>query len=1451
MVTANENLMGTVSVSYLPAIQAAKQFSVSLEQLNVQLRNHQNIARQTGVITAAGLANQFKNQGVILDRYGRTLVDTNKRMETVTQAAQRQKKTVQDLANSHSFLQHRMGWFISGTAFYGAISAAGQAVKSIKDVEMGMVELARITDDVTFNFGKMRTDLLQLGIDYGRSWEEVQDVALRWAQAGYNVNDTLILTRSSLLALNTAELDAQNATQSMIGILSQWQLQAEDLLPVIDKINKTADDFAITSQDIVDGLLRSSGAAKVFGMSLEQTIGIITSMREASGRTGREVGNALNTILTYASRDVTINTLESAGIEVYANRAIKKLRPLYDILNDVNIMWNNLGDTAQQELEEMIKDTGLITDEMANAVTQQEAWNDLQKRDVSMSIAGTRRRTYLIALLQNYARAQEVINNMEGSLGYSMRENERTMEALEMKVKALRTAFTMLAVEIGEAGLLEVMKDGVDITRKMVEGFEKLPPELKEAIIMLGEMAAVMGIVNLAAKTFFSVDLIRKITAYTTATRAATIATGGLSAAFYAVPLWGQIALLTSLGSVIYSFASSAEEATVKAKRLMEQNTEAADKAKAQADEIERLSREYEKLADKNELTAEETNKFKTVTQQLTDLVPTAIIGFDEMGNAITNIGTASEEAAKKVAELRAEVARNAEVNALIAQNTMSELIKKEREAKEKLETVQSLYNQKNYRAILGGRDKTGASELDRLKWFTMGTNNSEWLRRSSELLKQASEEYSNATKAKLEAEKAIKIHEALLEGKDPFATAPTATGGNVVRGGGETPAQAYERLNEERQKLNHQMKIGEISQAQYVKSLKNIESQMRAAGVEERKIWSIQEELASLLSKGKTASDYVLEQQAYLQHQLKMGTISNEEYIASLEGIEKQLIAVGGKEKDVWSIQEEIYSLRTKENKKVYEDMYSNAMDHFNHETNLARMSRDEQIRYLRDLSRQHEWEKEKQWALEEQLFRLYQDKLNIQGEAIDKAYNDRIDEIERSAERRIARIQARIDALDEEQEGDDREEQERQHNEKVKELEQELRYHQLRTGAEHAEAIVEIEKKIEEERRRWKQQLDKWETDDRKRSLQRQIKDIQDAAREEKEVWKRKYQDIKKEWNKWSTEFAKLATDDPKWLEIGIDIGQQIVDGFSGSLSQLDGINFPGIGGQPGVDQELEKVKQLAKEQGGNWVYVNKDLYGKMVYWSGDTIRFSGGKGGVFTMHPDEYRALKEIDGVKVDPNYKPPSSGGGITNPPGGGDPSPSKSWHANWIDERYLTEAQKAAKSYALQQFGDLSSIANGENGLIEKISNATTDERIKQIKDYAKSIGIALNYFHSGLGTGIYTGGQRFDSQTESIAKMLLNYDPSRESLIKTLQDEVVLTKQQFLNIPKVFATASLGFNFEKFVTALRPSQVSTSHDNSSNIQINNLFSAEKVEFEDRTDMEIFARELKRQVARIK
>ncbi len=137
-------------------------------------------------------------------------------------------------------MERRLSWLYAGGLVMGGLAGITETVSTIKDVEYGMTTIARVIEDTTFSFKGMRDELQALGVQYGNTWDQVSDIATRWAQAGYDMNETLELTKSSLLALNTAELNAEEATSGMIAIMSQWGLTAEELLPTIDKINKVA-----------------------------------------------------------------------------------------------------------------------------------------------------------------------------------------------------------------------------------------------------------------------------------------------------------------------------------------------------------------------------------------------------------------------------------------------------------------------------------------------------------------------------------------------------------------------------------------------------------------------------------------------------------------------------------------------------------------------------------------------------------------------------------------------------------------------------------------------------------------------------------------------------------------------------------------------------------------------------------------------------------------------------------------------------------------------------------------------------------------------------------------------------------------------------------------------------------------------------------------------------------
>ena len=403
-------IMQSLGLDYNPAINATKQFEKHINSLNKQLAELKMTAMQStkdiNSIFSSQLSTLAGNK-TIVDQYGVPLKTVQTQIQEVTKSsasgfatatseAKKHKQSVEDLGKQYNILasefRRRMSWFLTGTVFYGSIKAAKEAVQTIAEIEMGMVEIGRVMEDATFRTKEYRDELLKLGKEYGFTFDTVQDIALRWAQAGYNVRDSLENTKVSLLALNTAELDAQNATESLIGIMAQWNLTSQELPLVLDKINKTADDFTITSQDLVDGLLRSSSAAKIMNLSIDETIALLTVMREASGRTGREVGNALNSILSYIQRPASINVLESLGIGVFADEARTQFRSVMDIFQDIAARWDTTSESIKDGFVQAADDAGLFSEEMATALGLQEQWNDLQQRDIAQASAGVYRR---------------------------------------------------------------------------------------------------------------------------------------------------------------------------------------------------------------------------------------------------------------------------------------------------------------------------------------------------------------------------------------------------------------------------------------------------------------------------------------------------------------------------------------------------------------------------------------------------------------------------------------------------------------------------------------------------------------------------------------------------------------------------------------------------------------------------------------------------------------------------------------------------------------------------------------------------------------------------------------------------------------------------------------------------------------------------------------------------
>lgn len=476
----NKNSMeaySAVSQKYTEIATAQKQKVAELE--SVLEKAKKNYGENSAEVAKWQL--ELTNSKTALQNTENALSTLDKQMDEYSRSLTEVKDNTENMTGSTSKLVSSLEYALVN-AFKSASKAA---VESMKTVEDSMMEISRVLNLNGNETNIMRDQMLELGQAYGRSFEEVAGVTLRYAQAGYDMNDSLKQAEQSLLAVNTAELNVEQATQSLIGIMAQWGYEADDLSSIIDKLNYTADNNAITTQDLVDGLLKASSMAKTAGISFDDTIGILTAMKVASGAAGKEVGNAFKSILAYIQRPESLKLFDSMGIEVYADKATGALKPMVDILQQMSDKWNEgeatqnsmidtlvkSGDAAQLLSEEWATATGTMDEYNEYLEAQAEAQNkanDAEARAQAQAAAGVFRRNYYISLMENWNKAIEVSADLVNAEGHSMAENGRYMETLTAKCEQLKVALTDLAIFLADAGFLDAAKNVVEFTTNLV-----------------------------------------------------------------------------------------------------------------------------------------------------------------------------------------------------------------------------------------------------------------------------------------------------------------------------------------------------------------------------------------------------------------------------------------------------------------------------------------------------------------------------------------------------------------------------------------------------------------------------------------------------------------------------------------------------------------------------------------------------------------------------------------------------------------------------------------------------------------------------------------------------------------------------------------------------------------------------------------------------------------------
>ena len=580
------------------------------------------------------------------------------------------------------------GWSLVTKSLMAAVNAVKSMVSAVIALDSAMTELKKVTDLTALSYANFAVKAAQTAKRIGASVADTISATADFARLGYNIEDAAALAEAALIYKNVGDGidDISIATESLISTLKAFGIEADNAMGVIDMFNEVGNNFAISSSGIGDALQRSASALAAAGNTIEQSIGLVTAMNSVV-QNPESVGTALKTLTMYLRAAKT--EAEEAGIETDGMAdSVAELRGELMDLTGIDIMLD----------EDTFKSTYQILKEISDVWAD---LTDVSQSNVLNLLGGKRNANVIASLITNFEDAEKAMKSAMNSLGSATAENEKYIDSINGKIAVLKATWEELSSNIVNSNMVKTLLDIVNAIMNAVTWLSKLNlllPIITASVITIrgamngikadNALASVVGAfqntsfdnaANMAAavtkqltdaqkKQVSSMiaakvaagelddvlgDQILSVMGLTSAFKKSSGASSmfasaikGISAAFKSWQVW-LLAIEVVIGivsSAIDAHNQRIQESIDKAHELSDAYSEARDTYTSNTKTLHSLEEEFNRLSagvDANgnnvSLTANEYERYLSIIDQIVDISPSIVSGYDDQGRAIMN----------------------------------------------------------------------------------------------------------------------------------------------------------------------------------------------------------------------------------------------------------------------------------------------------------------------------------------------------------------------------------------------------------------------------------------------------------------------------------------------------------------------------------------------------------------------------------------------------------------------------------------------------------------------------------------------------------------------------------------------------------------------------------------------------------------------------------------------
>ena len=324
--------------------------------------------------------------------------------------------------------------------------AFGALVNNTIKVEATFAKINTILGGTQKELDEFGNGIFRVAQKTGTSFDQVADGALELARQGLSVSESLSRVETALKLVRVAGVDSEKAVAGLTAAVKGFGDAGLNVATIADKLSAADTAFAVSTDDLINGLERAAASARVAGVSFDELLAVVTTVQERTQRGGAVIGNAFKTIFARLARVDNLRTLQDLGIQV--TDAENNIRSAIPLIIDFAKELDNLG----------------IRSEKATKLIDQ--------------VAGVRQRDILISLVEDLNSSQsqfsKVLNETANATGALDRKNKQLNDTIEALINNVTIAGQKLASSLGEIGFTDTAKDLLTTFGNAIDGINDL-----------------------------------------------------------------------------------------------------------------------------------------------------------------------------------------------------------------------------------------------------------------------------------------------------------------------------------------------------------------------------------------------------------------------------------------------------------------------------------------------------------------------------------------------------------------------------------------------------------------------------------------------------------------------------------------------------------------------------------------------------------------------------------------------------------------------------------------------------------------------------------------------------------------------------------------------------------------------------------------------------------------